>query len=154
MKSSITSLAVGAAALVAGIGIGFAGVAMAETPTPAANPQAPQAQPQQQQGWGRGYGRMGGPQGQQMAGQGRMMGARQASADLAETLGVSQEKLDAAWAKFRTENPMTTRGRDMTDAQRDARHEALATFLASELKLDQAKVEAALDARAANCPRR
>lgn len=122
------ALSLGSAALVITGGVGLASVANAETPT--TTPPAPATQ-QWQRGMRNGAG----------------YGATENATDLAKKLGVSADAVKAALAKYHAENPVTTRGRDLTDAQRDAAHKKLAAFLATELKVDEADVLDALEAR-------
>lgn len=121
------AVGLGGAALVVTGAIGAAGVANAETPgaTPAPATQT----------WQRGLRNGGG------------YGATQNATDLAGKLGVPVDAVTAALTKYHAENPVTTRGRDLTDEQQDAAHEKLAAFLAGELKVDRAKVLEALEAR-------
>lgn len=75
-------------------------------------------------------------------------GAQERVEYLADALGVSEDALTAAMAKYHdTVDPATMRGRDMTDAQQAAQHEEVATFLATELKVSKAVVLEALDSQ-------
>ncbi len=72
-------------------------------------------------------------------------GAVALQSELADQLGVSQDAVAAAMQAYHADNASETRGRDLTDEQRDAEHADLAKFLASELKVDEAKVLEILD---------
>lgn len=141
MNRSRTSLAVAiaAGALTVGAGVGVTSLASADpTPTPSApassspSTSTPSADPRSPNGaerWGhRGFGR--GEHRQELA------------AQLADKLGVSQDRVTTALTEYREENrpasPPTTRP---DPAERDA---SLAKSLAGKLSVDQAKVTAAL----------
>lgn len=64
---------------------------------------------------------------------------------LADKLGVSADDVSAALAAFHAENPVTERGRDLSDADLAARRAAEAAYLADALDVDVAKVTAALE---------
>lgn len=123
------ALGIGGSAIMIASGLGVATLAYAETPAP--TPPGP-TQP-----WRGG--------GQQWCGGGQ--GVVQNAAYLAEKLGVTQDAVSQALVKYHAANPTQGRGRDLTDAQRADRRAKLAAFLATELKVDEAKVRAALDAR-------
>ena len=134
------ALGVGGTLIVLASGLGVATLANAETTGPTPNPSPTQA-------WqGGGYGRMGGgaaanPNAGLRNGAG--YGASENAEYLAGNLGVTPEAVTAALQKYHATNPVLTRGRDLTADQQAAEHAKLAAFLATELKVDQAK---ALDA--------
>jgi len=113
------AVSLGGAALVVTGAVGMAGLANAETPSTAPAPAT--------QTWQRGLRN------------GAGYGATQNASDLAGRLGVPADAVSAALARYHAENPVTTRGRDLSAEQQDAAHEKLATFLATELKVDKAK---------------
>lgn len=121
------AVSLGGAALVVTGAVGMAGLANAETPSTAPAPAT--------QTWRRGLRN------------GAGYGATQNASDLAGRLDVPADAVSAALARYHAENPVTTRGRDLSAEQQDAAHEKLATFLATELKVDKAKVLQALEAR-------
>ncbi len=135
---------VGGTVAVLATAIGAAGIASAETPSPTPTPTASQAW----QGGG-GHGRAANQAANPNAGQrnGAGYGAAENAQYLSEQLGVSQDAVTAALQKYHVDNPAQTRGRDLTDAQQASEHAKLAAFLASELKVDEAKVLDALNAR-------
>lgn len=123
--------------------VGAAGFASADTPSPTPTPTASQT-------WRGGYGRTAtevNPNAGLRNGAG--YGAVANATSLAEQLGVSQEAVTAAMQKYHADGAPTTRGRDLTVEQRTAAHAELAAFLAGELKVDEAKVLEALNARLA-----
>ena len=136
------ALGIAGGAIVLGSGFTVATIASADAPTPSPTPS---------QSWqrGGGYGRMGGsgtatnPNAGLMNGTG--YGAVANTEYLAGKLGVSQDAVTAAMAKYHSTNPTQTRGRDLTAAQQDARHANLAGFLATELNLPQATILDALN---------
>ena len=114
----------------------------ATTPTPT---------PTTSTAWPGGHG-MGGWAGQRTggwAGGGMMNGAgygASAVADyLAEKLGVSADDVAAALAAYHVANPMTAPGGSLSDSDLEARQKAEAAYLATALKVDVAKVQAALE---------
>lgn len=137
------ALGLGGAAIVVTTGLG-AGFAFAETPDPTPTPTPGQA-------WGRGPGGGYGRSAQANPNAGLRNGSGYgaiANVDyLAEKLGVSKDAVTAALAKYHATNPPTTRGRDLTADQQAAEHAKLAAFLAGELKVDQATVLDALNAK-------
>jgi hypothetical protein len=64
---------------------------------------------------------------------------------LAEKLGVSADDVSAALVAYHAGNPVTERGRDLSDTDLAARHTAEAAYLAKALDVDVAKVTAALE---------
>lgn len=64
---------------------------------------------------------------------------------LADKLGVSADDVSAALVAYHAENPVTERGRDLSDADLAARRAAEAAYLADALHVDVAKVTAALE---------
>ncbi|MGV8910216.1 MAG: hypothetical protein ACOH1Y_14640 [Propionicimonas sp.] len=136
------AIAIAGGAIVLGSGFTFATIASADTPTPS---------PTANQSWqrGGGYGRMGGgatatnPNAGLRNGTG--YGAVANTEYLAGKLGVSQDAVTAAMAKYHATNPTQTRGRDLTDAQQDAQHADLAAFLAKELNMPEATILDALN---------
>lgn len=126
-------------AIIVGSGLGVAGMASAETPSPTPTPS---------QAWqrGGGYGQMGGaanPNAGLRNGAG--YGAVENAEYLAGKLGVSQDAVSAAMAKYHTTTTTQTRGRDLTDEQQATQHATLAAFLAKELNVSEATVLAALN---------
>lgn len=107
---------------------GGAALASAETPAPSPSPGTAQV------GWGGGRGPMAGMR------NGAGYGATANTAELAASLGVSQDAVSAALAKYRAADPRRVPGAGMTAEQRAAAHEELATFLAAELKVDRSAV--------------
>lgn len=138
------ALSVGGTAIVLASGLGVATLANAQTPDPTPTPTPGQA-------WqrGGGYGRMADRAANPNAGlrNGAGYGAVENAQYLAEKLGVTQEAVTAALQKYHATNPVQTRGRDLTDEQQAAQHEKLAAFLATELKVDQARVLDALNSQ-------
>lgn len=135
------ALGLAGAAIVAGSTFGLTATSFAAGPTP-----TPTAQP------GTGFGRMGGPAGC-LAGQtpggtmnGAGYGATTLAAYLAEKLGVPQADVQKALDAYRATHTATTRGRDRDAAQLAADHDALATSLAAQLKVDKATVLEAINA--------
>lgn len=155
------ALGLSGTALVLGSALGVAGLAHAETPDP--RPVRTQAQDCDASGdcdqnrygnqnrAGDGTRQAANPDAGLRNGGG--YGAQAGVARLAEELGVSQDALRAALAEFHADNP-GDRGADLSASERADRHAKLAAFLADELKLEEAKVREALDARAANGPAR
>lgn len=140
-RNTIMTVALATGGLVAAGALAFSSLAVAAPTTPpAAAPgsqapatQAPGPQAPAQRQWGNG------PR------DGSGFGAKAHNADLAKALGVSEQAVTDAMAKYRAANGVPAqRGRDLTAEQRTERHAALAKFLAAELKLDEAKVTAAL----------
>ncbi len=126
--SKRTAIAVAAGAVAVAAGLGVAGIASADpTPTPGSTPTSGQTSGPD----GRGWGHHRGPRMADLAGK------------LAEKLGVEESKVADALRGFRQQNrPMPQDPADRPDpAERDA---ALAKYLAGELKIDEAKVTAAL----------
>lgn len=143
MFSKKIVLGVGGTAVALAATLGVAGIASAETPAPSPSPTASQT-------WqrGAGYGRTAtaaNPNAGLRNGSGYGAVANQAS--LAEGLGVSQDAVAAAMQAYHADHATQARGRDLTVEQRAAQHADLATFLAGELKVDQAKVLELLNAR-------
>ena len=69
------------------------------------------------------------------------IGATRHAAYLADQLGVSAEAVTDALEKLHaTADAGAVRGRDATAEQRAAQHEAMAKFLATELKIDESRV--------------
>ena len=137
------ALGVAGAAILAGSTLGVVSLSHAETPT---------STPSTTQQAGLGYGpRVDAPRNGSLTGtMGQMgqragYGAQDQAAYLAGELGVAQADVEKALIDYRTTNAPTIRGRDLDDAQLAAAHDALATSLAEQLKVDQAKVLAALD---------
>ncbi len=134
---------VGGAIAVAGpLGVVVAAQA-ATTPSPVASSTAP-AWPG---GPGMGMG-MGGRSGRGSMANGTGYagyGVSEMAEHLAEKLGVSSDAVATALRQYQVETPMTERGRDLTDAEMDARHGDMAAYLATALKVDAAEVEAALE---------
>lgn len=137
------ALGVGGTLIVLASGLGVATLANAEPTDPTPSPSPTQA-------WqrGGGYGRMaGGTAANPNAGlrNGAGYGAVENAEYLAGELGVTPEAVTAALQKYHATNPVQTRGRDLSDEQQAAEHAKLAAFLATELKVDQAKVLDALN---------
>ncbi len=140
MSGKIVLGVIGGAIAIAGP-LGVVAAANAATPQPGATATSP---------WVAGHGMgMGG-----WSGRGAMMdgatgcagyGASAVADYLAEELGVSSDAVATALRQYHLDNPMTEPGRTLTDAEMDARHEAEAAYLATALKVDAAKVEAALE---------
>ena len=100
----------------------------------------------QQAGFGfgpRGTGSLSGAMGQM--GQRAGYGAQDQAAYLAGKLGVAQADVEKALTDYRTAHAPTVRGRHLDGAQFVTAHDALAKYLAEQLKVDQAKVLEALD---------
>ena len=131
------ALGIAAGALAVGSGLGVATMAGAVDPTPTPTPG--QAQTWQRGG---GFGRMADANAGLRNGAG--VGAVAQSAYLADKLGVTEEAVTAAMLKYHNTHQATVRGRDLTEAQQTAAHESLAAFLATELKVSEAKVLDAL----------
>lgn len=143
MFSKKIVLGVGGTMVVLATTIGMAGIASADVTTPSPSPTASQA-------WqrGAGYGRTAtevNPNAGLRNGAG--YGAVANQAYLAEGLGVSQDAVAAAMQAYHADNATQARGRDLTVEQRAAQHADLAKFLASQLKVDEAKVLELLNAR-------
>ncbi len=143
MFSKKIVLGVGGTMIALATTLGVAGIASAETTAPTPNPTASQT-------WqrGAGYGRTA-TEANPNAGlrNGAGYGAVANQAALAEGLGVSQDAVAAAMQAYHADNASDTRGRDLTVEQRAAEHADLAKFLATELKVDEAKVLELLNAR-------
>lgn len=128
-------IAVSAAVLTAGLGVGASQLASAETPTPSPT-STPTAGTDDQTG------RKGG---------GHRHKAEKDLSGLAEKLGVDEAKLTEAVSAARqaTRPAEKTKPSDQTEAEREAsrteRQAAFAKALASELGIDEAEVTAALD---------
>lgn len=75
----------------------------------------------------------------------RGYGATAVADHLAEELGVSADAVTAALQQYHADNPMTVPGRDLSEDDLAARQQAEAAYLASALKVDAAKVQAALE---------
>lgn len=135
MNNKKIALGVGGTLVVLATTFGRAALASAETPAPSPSPTTAQV------GWGGGRGAMAGMR------NGAGYGATANAADLAAKLGVSQDAVSAALAKYHAANPMTVRGAGLTAEQQAAEHEKLASFLAGELKVDRATVLQALTTR-------
>ena len=142
MFSKKIVLGVGGTMIALATTLGVAGIASAETTAPTPNPTASTWQR------GAGYGRTA-TEANPNAGlrNGAGYGAVANQAALAEGLGVSQDAVAAAMQAYHADNAPAARGRDLTVEQRAAEHADLATFLARELKVDQAKVLELLNAR-------
>ena len=143
MFSKKIVLGIGGTMVILATTIGVAGIASADVTTPTPSPTARQT-------WqrGAGYGRTAtavNPNAGLRNGAG--YGAVANQAYLAEGLGVSQDAVAAAMQAYHADNAPAARGRDLTVEQRAAEHADLATFLAGELKVDQAKVLELLNAR-------
>lgn len=65
---------------------------------------------------------------------------------LAEALEVDVDDVTAALTEYHADNPVTERGRDLSEADLEARHAAEAAYLADALGVSVADVTAALDA--------
>lgn len=114
----------------------------ATTPTPAPSTSAPWPGGHGMGGWaGGGMGRWAG--GGMMNGAG--YGASAVADYLAEKLGVSADTVVAALQAYHVANPMTAPGGSLSDADLQARQKAEAAYLATALKVDAAKVQAALE---------
>ena len=135
------ALGIAGSAIVIGSGLGVAGLASAQTPSPSPTPG-------QTQTWqrGGGYGRMAANPNAGLR-NGGGYGAVENAEYLAGKLGVSQEAVTAAMAKYHASNPTQVRGRDLTEAQQATAHAELAAFLAKELNVAEPAVLAALDAQ-------
>lgn len=94
---------------------------------------------------GTGVGAGGGMRGWSADGTAGRFGVSAVADYLAEKLGVPADDVSAALVAYHTENPVTERGRDLSDADLAARRAAEATYLADALKVDVAKVTAALE---------
>lgn len=129
-----TVVAVSAAVLTAGLGIGVSQLADAATPTP-----SPTASPS------------GSPEGTGRKGGGHHYRTEQDLSGLAGKLGVDEDKLSEAVSAAREATRPTERTRpsEQTRAEREAAREArravFAKALAKELGIEEAKVTAALD---------
>lgn len=110
----------------------------------AANASTPSPTPSTSSTWPGGRG-MGGS-----AGGGGMMngagyGATAVADYLAKQLGVSADAVTAALQQYHADNPMTVPGRGLSEDALAARQQAEAAYLASALKVDAVKVQAALE---------
>lgn len=135
MNNTKIALGVGGTLVVLATMFGGAALASAETPAPSPAPTTAQ------DGWGGGRGGMAGMR------NGTGYGATANASDLAGKLGVSQDAVSAALAKYRAANPTQGRGAGLTVEQHAAEHEKLAAFLAGELKVDRATVLQVLNTR-------
>lgn len=143
----------GGALIVTG-GLGAAAIANADTPSPAPAAQAQNQGQQGPRGFGGGMGaKAGNPNGPQdgtragvRAMNGSGYGAQDLAEYLAEKLGVPAADVTKALTAYHADaQPPAERGRDLSDADQAARHEALAASLAESLGKDAATVQAALD---------
>lgn len=135
------ALGLGGAALALSASLALANMANADAST--SNPTPVQTCA----GYGHEYGRTAEANPDSGLRNGAGYGAADNVAWLADQLDVSAESISAALATYHAGHPATTRGRDMTVEQKQDEHNALAEFLADELKVDKTKVLEALNAK-------
>ncbi|MCB2176938.1 MAG: hypothetical protein KQH57_14090 [Actinomycetales bacterium] len=95
--------------------------------------------------WCDGTGAGGGMRGWSNDGTAGRFGVSAVADYLADKLGVSADDVSAALVAYHADNPVTERGRDLSDADLAERRAAEATYLADALDVDVAKVTAALE---------
>ncbi len=128
---------VAGSAIVIAAALGTAGAASAATTDDTTTPS-----------WCTGTGAGGGMRGWANDGTAGRFGANALADYLADKLGVSADDVSAALVAYHAENPVTERGRDLSDADLAARRAAEAAYLADALDVDVAKVTAALESYA------